>query len=119
MDVDKCVVLHNKILKHGWLGSGKTIKDFERECQTWFDHFGEEAEALRTTLSPDLLTFLRGAHITPLDHSFFYYVSGLYSPSAFFEHAELFNEVHSNDDLMRYIVLYAMGMFGNHPVGLM
>jgi hypothetical protein len=34
MNADKCVALHNKIVKYGWLGSDKTIEDFEQNCET-------------------------------------------------------------------------------------
>jgi hypothetical protein len=119
MDVDKCVELHNKILKHGWLESGKTTEDFERDCKTWFDHWSEEADALRNTLSPDLVAFLERAYVTNTDHSFFYYVDGLWSPNMLIEEATIFNECYSEDDPTRYIVLYAMNDFASHQVGLM
>jgi hypothetical protein len=121
MDVNKCVKLHNEIFMHGWLRSGKTNENFERDCKTWFNYFGEEAEALRlqNTLSIDLIAFLERAYVTNLDHSFFYYVDGLEPPSRLFEAAEVFNVLYSNNDPTRYVVLYAMNMFASHPVGLM
>jgi hypothetical protein len=72
MDVDKCVELHNKILKHGWLRSGKTIEDFEQKRQTWFDQHGDQAEAVAELLSPDLIAFLEGAYTVDCeyDHTF-------------------------------------------------
>jgi hypothetical protein len=118
MNIDKCVALHNQILKHGWLGSGRTIEDFEQECKTWFDLWGDEAEALRNTLSPDLVAFLERAYATHADHSFFYYVSGLDYPSGLFEAAECISECYSQDDRTRYVVLYHMNRFGSHNVGL-
>jgi hypothetical protein len=119
MDVDKCVALHNKIFIHGWLGSGKTIEDFDRACTTWFDHYGDEAEALQNTLSPDLLAFLGRAYVAKTDHSFFHYVSGLDHPTGLFEAAVCFNDPYSGDDPTRYIALYVMNRFACHPVGLM
>jgi hypothetical protein len=118
MNVGKCVALHNQIFKYGWLGSGRTIKDFEQECKPWFDLWGDEAEALRKTLSPNLVAFLERAFVTNADHSFFYYVCGLDYPSGLFEAAECISECYSQDDRTRYIVLYHMNSFGSHNVGL-
>jgi hypothetical protein len=98
MDVDKCVALHNKIFMHGWLASGKSTEDFERDCTTWFDYYGDEAEALRGTLSLDLAAFLESAYVTKTDHSFFHYVSGLGYPSGLVETAEFFNMAYSDGD---------------------
>jgi hypothetical protein len=69
MNVGKCVALHNQIFKYGWLGSGRTIEDFEQECKPWFDLWGDEAEALRNTLSPNLVAFLERTFVTNVDHS--------------------------------------------------
>jgi hypothetical protein len=119
MDVDKCVALHNKIFMHGWLASGKSTKDFERDCTTWFDYYGDEAEALRDTLSLDLAAFLESAYVAKTDHSFFHYVAGLDYPSGLFETAKFFNIAYSDGDPTRYVALYAINRFASDPVGLM
>jgi hypothetical protein len=111
MGVDKCSALHNKIIKHGWLGACKTIEDFRQDCKTWFNHFGDAAEALRDTLSPDLVTFLESAYMTDTDHSFFYYVGGLDAPNKLFEAAEFSSVAYSDDDPIPYIALCAMNDF--------
>lgn len=91
----------------------------KRDCTTWFEYFGDEAEALRDTLSIDLVAFLESAYVTSADHMFFYYVDGLNSPNRLFEAAEVFNVAYSDDDPTRYIALYAMNDFGSHPIRLM
>ncbi|KAF2850137.1 hypothetical protein T440DRAFT_468820 [Plenodomus tracheiphilus IPT5] len=118
MDVDKCVTLHNRILQLGWSGSGRTNEEFGQDCKTWFDYFGPDAEALRDVLSTDLVAFLERAYVTDDTHSFFYYVGSLHHPSNILAAADFIKEVWSEDDETRYLVLYAMNMFGSHPVGL-
>jgi hypothetical protein len=120
MDVDRCVALHNKIFKHGWFESGRTIEEFERECKTWFSLWGDEAEALRNTFSPELVAFLERAYAVGIGHSFFWYVEGLDYPTGLFEAAHCFNEASDDDDPARYIVLYHMNNHGeSHVVGLL
>ncbi|KAH4063780.1 hypothetical protein HBH50_186600 [Parastagonospora nodorum] len=121
MDVDKCVVLHNKILEHGWVHSGKSREDLERNRKTWFDYHGDEAEAIRDILSPDIIAFLERAYEVDCEdgHAFFYYVAGLFSPSLIHELSETFNHDSSEDGILQNIVLYNMNSsFGSHPVGL-
>jgi hypothetical protein len=121
MDVDKCVELHNKILEHGWLRSGKTIEDFEQKRQTWFDQHGDQAEAVSELLSPDLIAFLEGAYTVDCeyDHTFFYYVGGLAGPFNIQDNMETLNMVCEEGETP-YILLYMMNYrFGSHPVGLM
>jgi hypothetical protein len=118
MNVDKCVALHNKIFMHGWLGSDKSIEDFERDCTTWFGYYSGEAEVLRDTLSLNLAAFLESAYVAQTDHCFFHYVAGLNYPSALFETAEFFNMAYSDGDPTRYVALYAMNRFASDPVGL-
>ena len=122
MDVDKCVELHNKILEHGWLHSGKTIEDFGQKRQTWFDQHGDQAEAISDLLSPDLIAFLERAYEIHCDgaHSFFYYVGGLAGPVNIQEQMESLNLVCEEEGETRYVLLYMMNCdFGSHPVGLM
>ncbi|KAF2993162.1 hypothetical protein E8E13_000065 [Curvularia kusanoi] len=121
MDVNKCAELHNKILEHGWLRSGKSRQDLERNRKTWFDYHGDEAEAIRDILSPDIIAFLERAYVVDWDggHAFFYYVAGLFTPSLVHELSETFNNDFSEDGMLQNIVLYNMNSsFGSHPVGL-
>jgi hypothetical protein len=124
MDVDKCVEFHNKILEHGWVHSGKPIEIFRRKRQTWFEKYGDNAEAIRDLLSPDLTAFLERAYeVDHNGHSFFYYVNGLFSPQIVHEQSDSLNEPWWQDGEqgdMRHIVLYVMNYsFGSHPMGLM
>jgi hypothetical protein len=121
MDVDRCVELHNKILEHGWVQSGKSKEDLERNRKTWFDYHGDEAEAIRDVLSPDIFAFLERAYVMDCEggHAFFYYVGGLFSPSLVHEISEIFDHDSEDGGMLQNIVLYNMNSsFGSHPVGL-
>lgn len=121
MNVDKCVEFHNKILEHGWVHSGKSKEDLEGHRKTWFDYHGDRAEAIRDILSPDITAFLERAYVVDCEggHAFFYYVSGLFSPSLVHESSEPFNHDPLENGMLQNIVLYNMNSsFGSHPVGL-
>jgi hypothetical protein len=108
MDVDRCVNLHNEILTIGWEGRGNDAGDLG---QSWFEHYGEEAENIRDRLSPDLIAFLERAWEVGDDHSFFYYVNGLHHPTHMFDEEE--------PEENRYVTLYAANDIAEHPIGLM
>jgi hypothetical protein len=119
MDVDKCVALHNKILRLGYLGAGKSIEQFEQECIPWLDRFGDEIDEVSEKLSPDLIAFLEGACIGGDKHTFFFYVDGLHAPGNLFEMVECINSVSSDDDETRFVALYGMNLFpASHLCGL-
>jgi hypothetical protein len=120
MNVDKCVALHNKILEHGFLQSGRTIEDLQRERKTWFDNYGDKAEAFHGTLSSDLIAFLERVYVTnENNYSFFYYVSCLYWPEGLFEDAQCLNEADYDESSTRYVALYMMNMFSSsHRTGV-
>ena len=108
-------------LEHGWVHSGKSKEDLERNRKRWFDYHGDRAEAIREILSPDIITFLERAYVVDCEggHAFFYYVGGLFSPSLVHEISETFNHGPSEDNMLQNIVLYNMNSsFGSHPVGL-
>lgn len=63
MDVERCVALHNEILRSSWTSSGRESDSLESACHTWFDTFGDEAEAVCPDLAPDLVTFLQRARV--------------------------------------------------------
>lgn len=48
--------------------------------KNWFETFGEEAEAGRQYLSPDIIDFLERVHADH-ENDFHYYVTGLWAPS--------------------------------------
>lgn len=121
MDIDKCVVLQNKILEHGWMHSGKSREDLERNRKTWFDYHGDEAEAVLDILSPDTIAFLERAYEVDCEdgHAFFYHMAGLFSASLVQELSETFNHDYSGNNMLENIVLSNMNSsFGSHPVGL-
>lgn len=113
MDIERCAKLHNEILKFGWQGSGRPLDDFHPK--SWFEFHGEEANAVRDSLSPHLVRFLEQAWEVGDDHSFFYYVNGLSYPSNLFT-----NSLHNgNGDEKRFLTLYAANDLADHPDGLM
>jgi hypothetical protein len=36
LDFDHCVKLHNAILEHGWLCSGRAVEDFQLQCTAFY-----------------------------------------------------------------------------------
>lgn len=130
MQVERCVELHNEILHHGWIGSGRSADTFEASCPRWFDYFGTQAEAVRNDLAPDLVEFLKQARIPVLpsgsEFSFSYWVYSLTGPGSMFESPETFT-IHEYDAAdaddkyweKRFVLLYWMNDFGSHRLGLM
>lgn len=121
MDVERCVALHNEILRSSWTSSGRESDSLESACHTWFDTFGDEAEAVCPNLAPDLVTFLQRARViygleTGVHLDFFYWVQNLASPDFMFEHTE---DLADDEDDGRYLVLYAMSNFTGHFCGLL
>jgi hypothetical protein len=57
LDVERCVELHNAILEHGWLSSGRSAEDFQSQCKPFYEHnpelFDEKCDA-------SLKAFLQG-----------------------------------------------------------
>lgn len=87
MDTDRCVALHNAILEHGWIASGRSAADFEANTRTWWTEYGASTDVGR--LHPSLRAFLTQARVVPYgyqpDTSFFFNVRGLLVPSRFWE----------------------------------
>lgn len=86
MDVERYLALHDEILRHCWIGTGRSLESLESVCKTWFDTFGEEAEIARSNLAPDLIRFLFNARFSNdseselKDASFFYWVQKVWYP---------------------------------------
>jgi hypothetical protein len=108
MEVERCISLHNEILRIGLEGSGK---DANALGQSWFTRHGEHAADIRNRLSPELIAFLNGAQEVEDNHSLFYFVAGLQDPSTMF--------AEENSDGDRYLTLYAANDIADHPDGLM
>lgn len=130
MNVERCIALHNEILKHGWIGSGRSAAQFEDGCKTWFESeaIHDQTEAVRAVLVPDVVRFLEHARIVcgpAVDLSFFFWVRGLAGPEFMFEFEELLvpysdseDEEDVEDEKNRFIVLYMMNSFAGHIMGL-
>jgi hypothetical protein len=126
MDVERCIELHNQILRYGWIGSGRSPDLFEVSCRTWDDYHGTEAAAVHSNLTPDLVKFLKHARIADIaettEFSFFYCVNDLASPGLMFDTEETFVAQGYEEDQDwggRYLNLYTMNDFGSHRLGLM
>ncbi|PVH95813.1 hypothetical protein DM02DRAFT_689331 [Periconia macrospinosa] len=109
MEVDRCVGLHNEIMKIGWEARSN---DASALNQSWFGYYRQDAENIRERLSPELIAFLERAWVVGdgHDHSFFYYVCGLHHPNHFFS---------DNSSGSSNVTLYAANDIGEHPDGLM
>lgn len=77
LDFERCVELHNAILEHGWLSSGRSAEEFQLQCTPVYDritgNIGEKCSA-------PLKAFLQGARDVPPgtnNFNFFYNVSVL------------------------------------------
>ncbi|CAN9200651.1 unnamed protein product [Alternaria alternata] len=120
MNVDRCIALHNEILRHGWVSSGRRLESLDSTCKTWFDTFGDTAEAIRPQLSPDLVRFLEHARViqdpeTGADLCFFYWFKNLAGPKSMFKQAEGWLDYGRYGQLL---VLYSMNNFTGHWCGL-
>jgi len=122
MDVERCAALHNELFRLGWIGLGNDAAEIGSRCKTWKQYFATEFEeqAIPSVFSDDLIAFLEKARV-PEDwnkHNLFYYVRGLVHPSYMMEATDFINEMYSEDERNRYILLYSMNQFGSHPLGL-
>jgi hypothetical protein len=125
MTVERCVVLHNEILQHGWIGSGRSPDQLAANCTHWFDYYGAKAEAVRPNLDPDLIIFLERALLPNVEEfSFFYWVNSLAGPEYMFEfelsfsYGGMADAEDAEEWGERFVVLYAMNDFGSHRLGL-
>jgi hypothetical protein len=77
LDFQRCVELHNAILEHGWLSSGRSAEDFESQCTPFYGHAAEEIDE---KCNVSLKAFFQSARDVPPgmnDLNFFYNVSRL------------------------------------------
>jgi hypothetical protein len=113
-EVERCIALHNEILMHGWVGSGRDAANFTGK--NWFDHLGDQANNARGRLSTPLTRFLKGALTTDENnYSFFYHVGGLGYPLSMWTTHEAFG---GDMDPDRYLTLYMANNIASHPDGL-
>lgn len=133
MDVERCISLHNETVRHGWVGSGRSPDTLASHSKSWFEIYGEEAEAERSNLSPYLIQFLEQVQIPRVEEEgfypeFFYWVQGLSHPEYMFEFEDMLSDYDDDKgedeeeegDEGRRLVLYAAGHFDTgHICGLM
>ncbi|KAF2273042.1 uncharacterized protein EI97DRAFT_503825 [Westerdykella ornata] len=122
MDVDRCITLHNEILRHGWIGHGNNPEQFEAECPTWTEHYGDTAEQIRPDLNTELYAFLSGARVIveSLDFLFYYWVRDLCSPGSLFNCEDFFpNFMDEDPDPKRIVVLFWMRDEYSHRLGVL
>jgi len=111
LDFQHCIELHNAILEHGWLSSGRSAEDFQSQCTPYYERAAEEIDEKCST---SLKAFFQGARDVPPGESrfnFFYNVSVL--DCAFGWHD------YYTEDENRMLRLYTVsaGLFGD-PDGL-
>lgn len=77
LDIERCAELHNAILEHAWLSSGRSAGDFQSQCTPFYERATEEIDEKCT---PSLKAFFQSTRaVQPGTNgfSFFYNVSGL------------------------------------------
>jgi hypothetical protein len=78
LDFERCATLHNAIVEHGWIASGRPMADMPRT--TWWVHHSDNPERDDTTsrLHSSVIEFLKRAfHFYEDDFNFFHYLTGL------------------------------------------
>lgn len=85
MDAERCAALHNAILSHGWVASGRLAADFPRT--TWWQAqvTDENVEVLTERLHASVVEFLKRSYDVPEEVHFFYYLPGLNSAQGMLE----------------------------------
>ena len=77
LDSQRCVRLHNAILEHAWLSSGRSAEDFQSLCTPFYER---ATEVVDEKCNASLKAFLQGARdVQPgtMNFNFFYNVSSL------------------------------------------
>lgn len=77
LDFERCAELHNAILEHGWLSSGRSAEDFQSQCTPFYER---AAEVIDAKCDSSLKAFFQAARDVPPgknDFNFFYNVSAL------------------------------------------
>lgn len=135
MNVERCIELHNKILRHGWVHSGHDISQFETVARSWMSHFGDDELGILPDLVPEVRQFLQQARIVFNEpdksggFSFFFWVDNLAAPGNFFAVEEMVEmALDPVDDTVpvkceyeekRFLLLYTLNQLASHNVGLL
>ncbi|KAI1653251.1 hypothetical protein F4813DRAFT_274596 [Daldinia decipiens] len=99
LDFARCAALHNKLVEHAWVAEGREISDLERH--SFFHHYGDQANEIRTRLDPALVTFLESIIVAEELPPFFFWVEGISPPASMF----------ANHDTLRYDAMSEPGRF--------
>ncbi|CAO2656567.1 Nn.00g053700.m01.CDS01 [Neocucurbitaria sp. VM-36] len=135
MNVERCIELHNEILRHGWVNSGHDPSQFGSAARPWvsyFNDFGDAGQAILPDLVPELGQFLQQARIVEYEpdrsggYSFFFWVDNLARPGNMFEYEEMWEMILDKPykpmkckyEAKRFIVLYTLNQLASHHVGL-
>lgn len=134
MNVERCIELHNEILRHGWVNSGHDPSQFETAAKPWISDFGDNGRAMLSDLTPELGQFLQQARVISREpgesgaYSFFFWVKNLAAPGDMFELEELwemwtdgvaYDEIPMREyETKRFLVLYNLNLLASHYVGL-
>lgn len=127
LDYERCAVLHNAIVKHGWVAGGRSLDDLPLTTCWEADEEGWEDNTDR--LQPSMIEFLKRAYDTALpdttplhncasrQYKFFYFLSGLVWPQGH-EFYALLDSI--GDFPGHYMTLYTPNDdLGSHAQGLM
>ena len=127
LDYERCAALHNAIVKHGWIASGRSLEELPLTTCWGADEEGWEGYADR--LQPSMIEFLKRAYDTdlpdteplyecmPRDYKFFYLLEGLNGGGGL----EFFSPGAGIEDFPgQYFTLYTPNdRLGSHAQGLM
>ena len=89
LDYERCAVLHNAILKHGWRASGHNVVEMPRTPWWEAEWNRPHLAQVEQRLHPSLVEFLKRAMVTPpvpdspVDNSLFYFCPDLAPLSEF------------------------------------
>jgi hypothetical protein len=116
LDYERCAALHNHILKLGWVGYGFDLDDLDTQC--WWDTYG--SDDLEDQLAPSLVEFLKLTIARPTkDLSWHWYLDGILSPEAFFDHDPGCDSDDSDYEEDQFVLLYSYNPARGHTNGLM
>ena len=135
MNVERCIEIHNEILRYGWVNSGHNASQFEVAAKPWISYFGDNGRAMLSDLTSELGQFLQQARVLFNEpgelgaYSFFFWIDNLAAPGNMFEQEEMW-EMWTDDaagdkfppkreyETKRFLVLYTLNQLASHHVGL-